>query len=449
MSIVEQLAAALGDAAVLTGDAIPPRAVSDRSETGRKHPLAFVRPRTVEDVATVLRLCNEARIAVVPQGGMTGLAGGGNPAGGDMVVSLELLRGIEEIDVAAATMTVKAGTPLEECQRAAADKGLFLALDLGARGSCHIGGNLSTNAGGIRVIRYGMTREQVLGLEAVLPDGTIVSSLNKMLKNNAGYDLKHLFIGAEGTLGIITRAVLRLHPPQGDIATALCALASFDDVVKFLRRAQGELGNVAAFEAMWHDYFTFNAKALGVTPLSLDHAFWVILESTANPEAVETFLGTCLEDGLIQDAVIAKSEKEVRDIWSVREGLPIERLPNQLNFDISLPIGEIGRFAEACAAAVKARWAHAHCSFFGHVGDSNVHITVSTLYGPSEDMHTVDDIVYGALKPFGGSISAEHGIGTLKKPYLGQSRSPEELALMRTMKRAIDPNGIMNPGKVI
>lgn len=449
MSIVATLRAALGDAAVLDGASISPRHISDRSDTGTRPPLAVVRPRSTADASTALRLCNESGAAVIPQGGMTGLAGGGNPQGGEIVISLELMRGIEDVDVSAATMTVLAGTPLEQAQQAAADAGLFLALDLGARGSCQIGGNLSTNAGGIRVIRYGMAREQVLGLEAVLADGTIMSSLNKMLKNNAGYDLKHLFIGSEGTLGIITRAVLRLHPPPGEITTALCALSTYEDVVALLRRAQAGLGGVVAFEAMWRSYFAFNAKALGLSFFTGDHGFWVILESTEARESIEAFFGSCMEDGLVPDALLAQSEKEAREFWSVREGFNIEKLPNRINFDVSLPIPKIGAFAEECAMALQVRWPRSHHSFFGHVADSNLHICVSTEYGPGEDMHSVDETVYGVLRKFGGSISAEHGIGTLKRPYLGYSRSSEELALMRRIKAALDPKGILNPGKVI
>ena len=280
MSLLADLRAALGDDAVLAGADIGARYRSDRSETGTALPLAVIRPRTTEEVSAALQLCHAAGQPVIAQGGMTGLAGGGNPAGSEIVISLERLSGIEEIDTASATMTVKAGTPLETCQQAAAEAGLFLALDLGARGSCQIGGNLATNAGGIRVIRYGMAREQVLGLEAVLADGTVVTSLNKMLKNNAGYDLKQLFIGSEGTLGLVTRAVLRLHPPPGEIVTALCALASYDDVVTLLRRAQSSLGGIVAFEAMWRDYFAFNAEALGLSFFADEHGFWIILEST-------------------------------------------------------------------------------------------------------------------------------------------------------------------------
>ncbi|MGL6183234.1 MAG: FAD-binding oxidoreductase, partial [Aestuariivirga sp.] len=386
MSLLADLRAALGDDAVLAGTDIGTRYRSDRSETGTALPLAVIRPRTTEEVSAALQLCHAAGQPVIAQGGMTGLAGGGNPAGSEIVISLERLSGIEEIDTASATMTVRAGTPLEICQQAAAEAGLFLALDLGARGSCQIGGNLATNAGGIRVIRYGMAREQVLGLEAVLADGTVVTSLNKMLKNNAGYDLKQIFIGSEGTLGLITRAVLRLHPPPGEIVTALCALASFDDVVTLLRRAQSSLGGIVAFEAMWRDYFAFNSEALGLSFFADEHGFWTILESTMEKDVVESFLAACIEDGLVADALIAQSEAQARQIWSVREGYPIEKLPNLLNFDVSLPIARIGSYAEACTAALMATWPAAHFSFYGHVGDSNVHICVSTRYGAGEDM---------------------------------------------------------------
>ncbi|MFO1133283.1 MAG: FAD-binding oxidoreductase [Hyphomicrobiales bacterium] len=449
MSLIAELRAALGEGAVLEGEAMGARPASDMSLTGTSLPRALLRPRTTEEVATALRLCNAAGVPVIAQGGMTGLAGGANPTGNEIAISLELIRGIEEVDAASATLVAKAGTPLEECQRAAEEAGLFLALDLGSRGSCTIGGNLSTNAGGIRVIRYGMAREQVLGLEAVLADGTVISSMNRMLKNNAGYDLKHLFIGSEGTLGLVTRVVLRLHPPPGEITTLLCAVESYEQVVALLRRAQSGLGGIVAFEAMWRDYFHFNAEALKLRFFDAEHPFWVIVESTMDRGAIETFLAACLEDALISDALIAQSQAQSRQIWSVRDGHPIEVLPNLLNFDVSLPIGMIGDYAVACTAALKQRWPAAHVSFYGHVGDSNVHICVSVLYGPGEDMHDVDGIVYGVLGQYHGSISAEHGIGTLKRPYLHLSRTPAELALMRSLKQALDPKGILNPGKVI
>lgn len=449
MTLTDRLRAVLGDGGVLVGDDIGVRHSSDMSGPGTSLPSLVVRPRTTQAVAAVLRLCNEASSPVVVQGGLTGLAGGAAPAGKEIALSLELMRGIDEVDIASATMVVRAGTPLAECQAAAAEHGLFLALDLGSRGSCQIGGNLATNAGGIRVIRYGMMREQVLGLEAVLADGTIVSSMNRMIKNNAGYDLKQLFIGSEGTLGVITRAVLRLHPLPGEIVTALCAVQSYPQVVTLLRCAQTVLGSVMAFEAMWKDYFTFNTAALKLRFFDEDHPFCVILESAAGMGATEAFLADCLGAALITDGLIAHSQAQAREIWSVREGYPIGSLPNLLNFDVSLPIGMIGDYAEACTAALHRRWPAAHVFFYGHVGDSNVHICVSADYGPGESMHDVDEIVYRVLGGYQGSISAEHGIGTLKRPYLHLSRTPEELALMRRLKQALDPNGILNPGKVI
>ena len=446
MSLIDALTAVLGEGGVLEGDAMGRKPFGDMSLTGTSLPRALVRPRNTEEVSAVLRLCHEAHVPVIAQGGLTGLAGGANPAGHEIALSLERLRGIEEVDTASATMVVRAGTPLETCQKAAEEHGLFLALDLGSRGSCHIGGNLATNAGGIRVIRYGMAREQVLGLEVVLADGTILSSMNRMLKNNAGYDLKHLFIGSEGTLGVITRAVLRLHPPPGEIVTVLCAVPSYAHVVSLLRRAQQALGGVVAFEAMWRDYFAFNTTALNLRFFEGEHPFSVILESTSGAERLESFLAGCLADGLIADALPATSQAKAREIWSVREGYPIDTLPNLMNFDVSLPIGQIGDYAEACTAALLKRWPDAHVSFFGHVGDSNVHICFSAKQA---DAHDVDEIVYGVLGNYNGSISAEHGIGTLKRPWLHLSRSPAEIALMRGLKQALDPRGILNPGKVI
>ncbi len=213
-------------------------------------------------------------------------------------------------------------------------------------------------------------------------------------------------------------------------------------MVGLLRRAQAELGGVVAFEAMWRDFYAFSAKALGLSIFAADHPFWVILETTGPPEA---FLGSCLEDGLVQDAVIAQSQAQAREFWSVREGFPFEKLPHLLNFDVSLPIARIGDFAAACSKALHGRWPGSHNSFYGHVGDSNVHICISA----GEDVHAIDEIVYGVLRGYGGSISAEHGIGTLKRAYLGYTRSEAELALMRTIKTALDPKGILNPGKVI
>jgi len=448
-SCIEELKRALGDA-ILTGAEIGPRYQSDRSGSGRNLPLCVVRPASTEEVATALEICHRHHQTVVPQGGMTGLAGGANPSGSDVVISLERLRGIEEIDAASGTMVVKAGTPLEEAQEAARHAGLFLALDLGSRGSCQIGGNLSTNAGGIRVIRYGVARNQVLGIEAVLADGAVVSSMNRMAKNNTGLDLKHLFIGTEGTLGIITQAVLRLEPDPGPMQTALCALESYDKVVSLLRQVLQKFGRVQAFEAMWREYYRVTAEAHGAAFFDAEWPFWVILEQAGETaDRFEEFLGESLEQGIVADVLIAQSEKQARSFWEVREGLVIDSFINLLNFDVSLPIPTIGRFAEQCEAGLKKRWPAAHVSFYGHIGDGNAHICVSTPYGDGEGEHDVEEIVYALVGSFGGSISAEHGIGILKRDYLSHSRSEQERAVMRKIKAALDPFNILNPGKIL
>jgi len=455
MTVIGDLIEALGPDAVLTGAAIGERYRSDASTTGRALPLAVVRPTSTEQVSQALQICDRHRQPVVPQGGLTGLAGGANAMGGEIALSLERLSGIEEIDADAGTMTVLAGTPLEVAQHAAEEAGLLLPIDLGARGSCQIGGNLSTNAGGIRVIRHGVTRENVLGLEAVLADGTVLSSLNKMMKNNTGYDLRQLFIGSEGTLGIITRAVLRLRPLPAARLTALCALETYGDVVALLKSAQRDLSGLSAFEAMWNSYFRFNTEALALSLFESPPPFTVIIEQDASgsnedKERFETFLGQAFETGTIKDALVAQSEKEARTFWSVREGHAMDqRLPGLVNLDVSLPIGQLGDFARDCAAALLHRFPDAHVSFFGHVGDSNLHVAVWRNGIDAHDLHAIDTIAYGLVRQYNGSISAEHGIGTLKRDFLDHSRSKAEIAIMRRIKHALDPNGILNPDKVL
>jgi FAD/FMN-containing dehydrogenase len=412
-------------------------------------PLAVVRPVSVEEVATALRICNDHGQPVVPQGGMTGLAGGANPRAGDIALSLERLSGVEAIDAAAGTMTVLAGTVLEVAQKAAEEAGFLLPIDLGARGSCQIGGNLSTNAGGIRVITHGVTRDNVLGLEAVLADGTVISSLNRMQKNNTGYDLKQLFIGSEGTLGVITRAVLKLKPMPSARATALCGLERYEDVVRLLNQARKSLGGLSAFELMWQDFFRFSREAEGFKFFDIDYPFTVIVEQSGEDINLEEFLGVMFEEGLIADALLAQSEKDRERFWKVREGLSLDALPGLINFDVSLPIGALDDYARAVTAALEAEYPGIHVSVFGHVADSNIHLCISAGRADEATEHRIDTIVYEHVQAHQGSISAEHGIGTLKRDYLPYSRSPEELALMRRIKAALDPNGILNPTKVL
>lgn len=455
--VVTALEQALGAEVVAHGETIPARNHQDWSGLPGHRPLALVRPRRTEEVATALRICHAAGVPVVPQGGLTGLCGGAIAGEGEVALSLERMSGIEEIDAAAATMTVLAGTPLELVQQAALEAGLFCPLDLGARGSCAIGGNISTNAGGNRVIRYGMTREMVLGLEVVLADGTVVPALNRMVKNNAGFDLKHLFIGSEGTLGIVTRAVLRLQPAPRAVATALCGVAGFAEVLRLLATARRELGGaLSAFEVMWPEFYELmTTQVPGVRrPLAGPHGLYVLLEAqSAGVEAppLEGFLERALEAGALDDAVLAQSEAETRSFWAIRDSVSDFNalIGARVQFDVGLPIGRIGELVEACRAALAARWPGVVLIVYGHLGDGNLHLQVAIPGAAPQPKKEVYDLVYGLVRERQGSISAEHGIGTLKLPYLGHSRSAEEIALMATLKRALDPKGILNPGKVV
>ncbi|RQR60861.1 FAD-binding oxidoreductase [Burkholderia sp. Bp9125] len=454
--IVAALAAELGTAGVTPPADIEPRFFTAYNEAPGVRPRALVRPRSVDEVSRTLALCTRLGQPVVPQGGLTGLARGAVALGGEVVLSMERFAGIEALDAAAGTLTVRAGTPLQAVQEAADAAGFTFGVDLGARGSCQIGGALATNAGGTRAIRYGMMREQVLGLEAVLADGTVVSSMNRMLKNNAGYDLKQLFIGSEGTLGVITRAVLRLHPKLAEPATALCRVADYDAVVRLWDRVRA-LPDVVSFEAMWPAFYRYVANHTPgiVAPFAADDGFAVLIEcATSAPGgdarlALETCLADGFDAGLVDDAALATSARQARDLWTLREGLAIDALPHLVNFDVSLPTGELGAFAQRCEAALRARWPDIVCLFFGHIGDGNVHIGVSHAGPDAASEAELDEVVYAVVRAMGGSISAEHGIGVLKRPYLGHTRSEAEIAVMRRLKDALDPRHILNPGKVL
>jgi FAD/FMN-containing dehydrogenase len=452
----------LGPASVLVGADVPLRNRNDYSGLQPTHPLAVVRPSDTAGVAAAMRICHERGVAVVPQGGLTGLCGGSRAGAGQIALSLERLVGIEEIDPASATMTVLAGTPLETVQRAAAEAGFFCPLDLGARGSCAIGGNLSTNAGGNRVIRYGMARDMVLGIEVVLADGTVMTSLNKMMKNNAGYDLKHLFIGSEGTLGIITRIVLRLFPKPASTMVALCAADGYDGVLKLLSAARRDLGPMlSAFEAMWPDYWqTITTQVRGVrNPFAGDgrtYGAYALVEALGTDAAIdaprfEAWLERMLEDGTVPNAVVAQSVADQQAFWNVRDSVgELHRLwPGHLAFDIGLPVGAMDEYARRCKAELDARVPGCESVFYGHIGDGNVHIVIYRKGAAEQPKDAVEELVYGLVREYGGTVSAEHGIGTAKRRWLAHARSPEEIAVMKTLKAALDPKNLLNPGKVI
>jgi FAD/FMN-containing dehydrogenase len=371
------------------------------------------------------------------------------------------MSGIEELDPATATMTVLAGTPLERLQQAAGEAGFMVALDLGARGSCAIGGNIATNAGGNRVIRYGMTREMILGLEVVLPDGTVLNSLNKLIKNNAGYDLKQLFIGSEGTLGIVTRAVVRLHPRPHSTQAALCGLAGFEGVVELLKAARTGLGaSLSAFEVMWGGYYRFVTKEIPTIrgPIGNEHALYVLIEQQGTDEATdaarfEAWMERTLETGIISDAALSQSMADVQRFWSLRDCAAEFRQtplgPDHASFDIGLPTGMMGDYVDTCQRQLEAALPGIIALFYGHIGDGNLHIVANAPGTNPLAKDEIERIVYGEVRERGGTISAEHGIGTRKKPWLGYSRTDAEIALMRLLKGAIDPLGVLNRGKVL
>jgi FAD/FMN-containing dehydrogenase len=455
--IASAIAAAIGADAVAFGGAMEPKHFSDWvvHPPAEMFPVAVAYPRSTQDVAAILRLCNARGVPVVPQGGLTGLAGGGAPVAGCVAVSLSRMRAIEEVDPAAGTITVQAGVPLQAVQEAADAAGLLFPLDIGSRGSCLIGGNLSTNAGGNRVLRYGMTRDLVLGIEAVLADGTVITSLNKMQKNNAGYDLKHLFIGAEGTLGIITRAVLRLFPKPASMCTAFLALPDYAGVLDMLQRARTELGGtLSAFEVIWPEFYDLAITEHNVrAPLPRGHGLYILMESLGTDQARDTaqfqaMIEAALEAGTVEDAAIAQSGRDSRDMWALRDSVAeFNRTFPHVGFDVSIPIADMQRFITDCKAHLAKADPGFKCLSFGHIADSNIHLCVQQTPGGLTKAE-VDAIVYGRVRAFGGSVSAEHGIGSLKKPYLGHSRTPAEIELMRRVKAALDPAGILNPTKV-
>ncbi len=446
----------LGADALATGADIGPRYHSDWSGHDPCAPVVVVRPRTTAAVSSCLKLCNQFAQPIVVQGGLTGLAGGATPRPGELALSLERLTGIESVDAAGATLIAGAGTPLAAIHEAAAEQGMQFALDLAARGSCTIGGNIATNAGGVRVIRYGMAREQVLGLEVVLADGTILSSLNTMLKNNAGYDLKQLFIGTEGTLGVVTRAVLRLQPAPCERHTAFVAVAAFADLVTLLgecRRMYG--GQLSSFEVMWSDYYEFAAAHVlsGARPFTDRHAIYALIELESfepgkDGSRLEAGLAGLMERGVIKDGVVARSLEESNRLWRVRDaaGELMMHVPHALSYDISLPLPAIEGYLAQLQTDIAPLTGDMPVLLFGHLGDGNIHVLVS----PRDPTVTgqLNAVVYGALQGF-GSVAAEHGIGVAKRAYLGHSRTSAELALMRQLKASLDPKRILNPGRVI
>lgn len=453
IDVVAALQAAFSAKDVLTGEDVTARA----SGIWRKAPIeakAIVRPQDTEGVARAMQICHEFNQGVVAHGGLTGLVESAVASPDDVVISLERLNQIEEVNTLDRTMVVGSGTILQVVQEAAEENGLVFPLDLGGRGSCTIGGNIATNAGGNRVIRYGMARDMILGLEAVLADGTVVSSMNRMIKNNAGYDLKQLFIGTEGTLGIVTKAVLRLREQPKTIPTFFVAVDEFDKLPLLLKHMDGALGGtLSAFEVMWNNFYRIvtTEPARQQPPLAQDSPYYVLIEAMGSSDPiVEVALGEAYEAGLVVDAVIAQSEAQRLELWAMRDDVAqCMTLGPTVTFDVSLPISNMKAYVDEVNQNLAAEFEDAVTNFtFGHMGDGNLHFVVSPGRYDQSIRERVERCIYEPLAAIGGSVSAEHGVGLEKKPYLSISRSDTEIALMRSLKAALDPKGLLNPGKV-
>ena len=425
----------------------------------RSIPPAFLlRPDSTEQVSQILKACHAANQPIAAQGGMTGLVSAAAPLEGEISLSFERMKKVVEVDRFTSSMTVEAGAELQTIQEQADAHDLLFPLDLGARGSCTIGGNLSTNAGGNRVIRYGMTRDLVIGLEAVLADGTIVNGLHKLRKNNTGYDLKQLFIGSEGTLGLITKAVLKLSPKPSSQLVAMCGVNDFAKVADLLVHAQtGLAANLSAFEVIWNNSYKLVDQHAphAEVPMADSYAFYVLIESMGShakkdSELFLEILSQASEAKLIEEVVVADSDTKIKKLWTVRDAAAevSAGVGYMHTYDVSLNVDDMAYFGEEVENRLRAEWPDAVLGLFGHIGDGNVHIVIHVGEQTRSLHREIDEIIYGLIQELRGAISAEHGIGIMKKEFLPYSKSETELALMKLLKRTMDPQGILNPGRV-
>ncbi len=464
---LDRLRAIVGEANTLTDHADTAPYLREWRDLYQGRTPAVLRPGTVEEVAAILAYANQNRIAIVPQGGNTGLVGGQIPQENaeEVVVSLARLNRIRTLDAEGFTMTVEAGTVLEKIHEAAAAADRIFPLTLGSQGSCQIGGNLSTNAGGTAVLAYGNTRDLVLGLEVVLPTGEVWDGLRALRKDNTGYDLKQIFIGAEGTLGIITAAVLKLFPKPKAQEVAFVGLADPHAALTLFSRARDKAGTMlTGFELMPRIGVEFTTRHLegARDPLAKPHPWYVLMELSSGSEAqgpralIEEILGDAFEAGLVADAALAESGAQAAAFWRIRHGLSEvqKHEGGSIKHDVSVPVAAVPAFLDAAIAAVEKLVPGCRPVPFGHMGDGNIHFNISQPIGADKNdflagWDAMNRVVHGIVHDFGGSISAEHGIGRLKRTLLTEVKSPIELDLMRRIKQAFDPNGIMNPGRVL
>src|ERR1700742_1787309 len=461
--LIAKFRAIVGEKYVVTDPAdIAPYTTEERDLFHGRSPLVL-RPGATAEVADICKLANENRIALVPQGGNTGLVGGQTPHHGEVVISMRRMDRIREVDTASNTMTCEAGAILQNAQQRAADADRLFPLSLGAEGSCTIGGNLSTNASGTAALAYGVAREMALGLEVVLADGRILNDLSKLKKDNTGYDLRNLFIGAEGTLGIITAATLKLFPKPRAVETAFVGLQSPGQALKLLAISQNEAaGSLTSFELLSDIAVDFSVRH-GIDirdPLGTKYPWYVLMELSSSRDdarsALEAILARGMEDGIVDDAVIAANLSQRQSFWKLRDEMSAAQKPEggSIKHDISVPVAAVPDFiAEADAAVVKLIPGSRPVSF-GHLGDGNIHYNVSQpVGGKASDFldrwHEVNKVVFDIVLRMGGSISAEHGIGVLKRDELPDVKDKVAIELIRGIKALLDPQGIMNPGKVL
>ncbi len=457
-NIVNALETALGQGVVIHGSDIDERYIEDVLGNRGEAPLAVVRPLSTHDVSRALAICHEFGAPIVTQGGRTGLALGQLPRKDEIVLSLERMTKIEVVDADAGTATVQAGVILQALQDEVEKEGLTFPLDLGGRGSCTIGGNIATNAGGNRVIRYGMTRDLVVGIEAVLADGTVLDSLRTVTKNNTGPDLKQLFIGSEGMLGVVTRAVLRLVPKPAERIVALCAVDDFSRVRALLRHCRARLGgDLTAFEVMWRSYYS---RAVGLAgsppPIATDHAYHILIEASGMDsrllrDTLELALGEASDRGVIADAVVSRSGADNDRLWRVRD-LAIETsrlLAPFVPFDVSVGIRDMEAFVKDVGNAARDIDRRCEMLVFGHIGDGNLHFAIHNPSDREELFEQIEHVVYQCVGAYRGSVSAEHGIGWLKRDFLKYTRSPAEIQTMRMLKMTLDPKRILNRNRVL
>lgn len=461
--LIAKFRAVVGDKYAVTDAAdIAPYVTEERDLFHGRSPLVL-RPGSTAEVSAICRIASEHRIALVPQGGNTGLVGGQTPHHGEVVVSLRRLDKIRDIDPASNTMTCEAGVILQIAQQRAAEVDRLFPLSLGAEGSCTIGGNLSTNAGGTAALAFGVAREMALGLEVVLADGRILNGLSKLKKDNTGYDLRNLFIGAEGTLGIITAATLKLFPKPRAVETAYVGLASPAQALKLLSISQNEAaGSLTSFELLADIAVDFSLRhGIDVRdPLTSKHPWYVLMELSSSRDdaraALESILAKGMEDGIVNDAVIAANLSQRAGFWKLRDEMSAAQKPEggSIKHDISVPVAAVPAFIEEANAAVVKLIPGSRPVAFGHLGDGNIHYNVSQpIGGDTADFmsrwHEVNEVVFEIVLRMGGSISAEHGIGVLKRDELPDVKDKVAIELMRSIKAMLDPLGIMNPGKVL